>query len=101
MAGKNAGQRLSQDEVAEYLAYRNREAAPPAKYDGVVFDNATPGSEAFYRFATPEEERAGQEAAKAEAEARASAEKMNAKIDAELAKRGASAEPAVPAQPAG
>ncbi len=85
MASK-AGQRLNADEVAEYTAYLDRSAAPPAKYDGVVFDNAS-GGEMHYRFATAEEERAATDAAKAAEAARADAEKLAAKVDAEIAKR--------------
>ncbi len=92
MAGKQ-GQRLSQDDVAELSAYDERGVARSAKFDGVVFDNASGGG-AFYRYATVEEERAGADAAKAAEEGRVAAEKLAARVDADVAKR-AGADPAV------
>lgn len=87
MAGK-AGQRLTQDEVAEVYAYDAKGVARPAKYDGVVFDSASGGG-AFYRYATAEEDKAAAESAKAAQAAREADDKLAAKVDAEIAKRAA------------
>ena len=94
MASK-AGQRLTAAEVAEMQSYTNQGIAAPAKYDGVVFDNAS-GGEMHYRYATAEEEKAGQETAKREADALAADAAARERALADAAKRD---EPAVPAKP--
>ncbi len=86
MAASKSGQRLTQDEVAEMTAYREKGAAAPAKFDGVVFDNAS-GGDMHYRYATADEERTAADATKAAEEGRLAAEKLAARVDAEVAKR--------------
>jgi hypothetical protein len=64
----DAGKVLSNDEVAQMLAYDEVGVARPSEYDNVVFD-ATGISGAVYRCKTTDEVKAGDEAAKAAREA--------------------------------
>jgi hypothetical protein len=64
------GKVLSNDEVAQMLAYDEVGVARPEAYDGVVFD-ATGISGAVYRCKTTDEATAGDETAKAAADASA------------------------------
>ena len=94
MATKH-GQRLTDEETEELLAYKNAGVQPPEKFDNVVFDNASRG-DSFYRWKTAEEEKKGEERAKAQAAAVDRQAKMAEKIRKDAMERGI---PVVPERP--
>lgn len=92
------GQTLSPEEVREYQAYGNAGLSLPSKFDGIVVEN-TDVRGAVYRYATADEQKAADDAARASANATAEHERMMAKVRAEAAKRSAPDAPPPPVEP--
>ena len=94
MAQSKAGERLTEDEVREFVSYGNQRLALPEKFNGVVFDNSAPG-EAFYRWPTDEEVKQASDAARAREEAAA----VDARVREQAQKEAAKSQNAAPAPP--
>ena len=95
MAVSKAGERLTDEEVKEFVSYGNQRLPLPEKFYGVVLDNSTPG-EMFYRWPTTEETRASADAEKARQAAATEETKIRETAQREAAKIETTAPPPPP-----
>jgi len=92
-----AGQELTQDEVAEYLAYSNNGLTQPEKFANVIIEGTSTGGHVM-RYPTDEETKAKADATAAAEAANKKATDLSAKVRAD-AQAAAAAEAAPPPMP--